>query len=489
MVNTSIGSAGLNFFRISAGTAAGSAGNGIHLDGTGLAAGNGGLTVSGISFAGSGGTIQNKTGANGSTTSGIGIYLNNTKSPSFNWMQLNDFQNFGIRASGVNGFSLANSTINATGAATNGNNQGEGGIGEGSIRFENVVGTVSITDSTITHGVYDNVGVFNTNTATTLNFTASNTTFATSTNLSTGNDALRFEIEDSVAGAPQTAANIVINNDCDFTASRGDLIDVIAQLSAVSPANAAIVDTDVIGNDFSNNHSAIASGGGGVIFHGQGNHTIFVQDNDFNGARGRAVNINKGANAGTVRATLNNNRIGLTGINASGSIESAGIYVDGGGTTSMTVAITNNTIRQTNEAGIYIVANNNAGAGSSATLNATITGNTTAEPAAANFQFAGVWADIGTGVGGDTSTACLDIGGAGGLQNDFSTGDPFNFGDINLSVQTGSTIRLPGYGGANNNDAQITTYLTGRNLNPGTTTVALSHTGTIATNAGACLQP
>ena len=34
--------------------------------------------------------------ADGSTTTGIGLYLNNTRNHTFSWMQLNDCQNFGI---------------------------------------------------------------------------------------------------------------------------------------------------------------------------------------------------------------------------------------------------------------------------------------------------------------------------------------------------------------------------------------------------------
>ena len=80
----------LTFQSISAGTGAGSAGVGISLDQhrhrwrperhrhrT---------------RPGSGGTIQHKTGADGSTTSGIGIYLNNTSEVSLNNMQPERFR-------------------------------------------------------------------------------------------------------------------------------------------------------------------------------------------------------------------------------------------------------------------------------------------------------------------------------------------------------------------------------------------------------------
>src|SRR5205823_2792207 len=89
--STTIGSPGLNFHSINAGTGSGSAGDGIILDTTGSTAG---LTVTGDGSNnknGTGGTIQHKTGADASTTSGIGIYLNSTKNVELDSMNLHDF--------------------------------------------------------------------------------------------------------------------------------------------------------------------------------------------------------------------------------------------------------------------------------------------------------------------------------------------------------------------------------------------------------------
>jgi methionine-rich copper-binding protein CopC len=112
VANTNIGASGMTFQSITAGTGAGSSGVGINLDGTGLGASNGGLTVTGTGTAGSGGTIQHKTGADNSTTAGIGIFLKDTKNPSFSWMQLNDFDNSAIAGRNVQGFTLQNSILN-----------------------------------------------------------------------------------------------------------------------------------------------------------------------------------------------------------------------------------------------------------------------------------------------------------------------------------------------------------------------------------------
>jgi hypothetical protein len=129
VIGTQIGNSGLTFRSITAGTGAGSSGVGIALDGTGTTAGNGGLTVTGNATPGSGGMIQHKTGADGSTTAGIGIFLKDTKNASFNWMQLNDFDNSAVTGRNVQGFTLQNSVINGV----NGTNSAA--AGDGAIYF------------------------------------------------------------------------------------------------------------------------------------------------------------------------------------------------------------------------------------------------------------------------------------------------------------------------------------------------------------------
>ena len=110
VANTTIGAEDLTFQSISAGTGAGSTGVGISLDTTGSV---GGLHVTGLD-GGDAGTAPDglwrhhpghKTGADGSTTGGVGIYLNNTSDVQLAGMQLNDFDNFAIRGNQVTDFS------------------------------------------------------------------------------------------------------------------------------------------------------------------------------------------------------------------------------------------------------------------------------------------------------------------------------------------------------------------------------------------------
>ncbi|MEA2598622.1 MAG: hypothetical protein QOF01_5091, partial [Thermomicrobiales bacterium] len=148
--DTNISANGLEFKSISAGTS-GSPANGIFLNNTGS---SGGLTVTGSGTAGSGGTIQNTTGADGATA-GIGIYLQNTRNVSLDLMQLNGHANYAIRGASVVNFTLANSTINGT----NGTNAG---TDDGSVRFTELTGSASVTNSNISGGHEDNFAVVNT---------------------------------------------------------------------------------------------------------------------------------------------------------------------------------------------------------------------------------------------------------------------------------------------------------------------------------------
>jgi Bacterial Ig domain/FG-GAP-like repeat/Putative Ig domain len=146
VANTEIGAAGLTFRSISGGTTNYSNGVVISLDTTGVGAGNGGLTVVGDATASSGGVIRRKSGADGLVTEGIGIYLNNTKSPAFHWMEISRHDNGGIVARNVAGFLLTNSRV-----VTSGTSAGEAPIVFGLPNPGGVNGLVTGTTATITN--------------------------------------------------------------------------------------------------------------------------------------------------------------------------------------------------------------------------------------------------------------------------------------------------------------------------------------------------
>src|SRR5262249_46864045 len=118
------------------------------------------------------------------TTSGNGIYLNSTSNVSLTRMHLHDFDNFAIHGVSVTAFTLANSLVDGA----NGNNIA---IDEGSIGFDNLLGSAAITNSSISGGLEDNLNVLNT--SGTLNrLVISGSTFGFNSTVN-GNNNLKIE--------------------------------------------------------------------------------------------------------------------------------------------------------------------------------------------------------------------------------------------------------------------------------------------------------
>ena len=154
VTNTQIGGAGLTFRSI---RSVAGAGTGIILDGTGTSGGNGGLTVTGNGTAMSGGRIATKTGANGSLTTGVGIYLNNTRNATFNRMQLSNFENSGIAGRNVDGFLMSDSAITGAGTAVS---QFEGPVVFGTTSVNGLSGTATFRNTPISGGFEHNLAVY-----------------------------------------------------------------------------------------------------------------------------------------------------------------------------------------------------------------------------------------------------------------------------------------------------------------------------------------
>ena len=100
---------------------------------------------------------------------------------------------------------------------------------------------------------------------------------------------------------------------------------------------------------------------------------------------------------------------------------------------------------------------------------ATVTGNVVANPGTGGLPMNGIQLNGGT-VPGDTYSICTSIGGAGALANSV-TGSGLNGGtDIRVRQRQATTVRLPGYGGANNDNTAVQTFLSG--INGGATSLA-----------------
>jgi hypothetical protein len=424
VVNTTIGASGLNFQSI---TSTGSSGNaGIVLDNTGS---GGGLTVTGTGSAGSGGTIANKTGGdilNGNTavgnttsgTGGTGIFLRSTANVSLTNMQLNDFSNFAIYGKTVTGFTMTGTTI----SGVNGSNNA-GNIEESAIRFDNLLGSASITGSSISGGAYGNLAVWNT--SGTLNrLTMSGNTFGLISS-TLGNDNVSFTVYNGAT------ANVTLDSNT-FSGTRSDFFEAIAN-------NNATMDVVATNNIFHNGQTIIPGGGTVISVRSGSGGNVSAATTTFNISNN--VNSDGGANAfdtvgifvakGQDLGTMTGKIVGNTLVAKTGS-NSDGIFVRAAGASgSLTTLIQNNTITGWGNTGIHL-QNNDGGA----TMNASVFGNSVTATGSA-FPFAALFADNGA-TATDTSTMNLVLGGAGTQQNTF-VGGPNAVVDVSLSNFNAST--------------------------------------------------
>ncbi|TLY49392.1 MAG: hypothetical protein E6K53_13825, partial [Gammaproteobacteria bacterium] len=270
--STTIGGGGLQFKSISANGGA----NGILLSNTGA---SGGLTVNGdganVAVGGnaSGGTISNMSGADG-TTSGVGVYLNNTKNVVLRRMTINGTnQNFGIRGFGVDGFTLQYSTVNGTNGTSH--NALPDDAGEGSIYFGNTITNGILTQGTFTNnlisgGFWDNMHVDNT--AGTATITLKGNTFGSNLVSANANSSLIIEargagtVVNSVVGGPGAGEPNT------FTGAHADLANFTGQTGTT-------MDVQFKNNALSNNYVPNNVGGGSLNLSSQGVMTFVVDSN------------------------------------------------------------------------------------------------------------------------------------------------------------------------------------------------------------------
>ena len=179
-----------------------------------------------------------------------------------------------------------------------------------------------------------------------------------------------------------------------------------------------------------------------------------ISSNNIQGAVANAIAVAPGAAsvpAGVTSGTISGNTIGTAATLDSGSAQAAGIaaYTDGDGT--HTVRIENNQIRQwSGFAGIDILLRDG-----SPTMNATITGNTVANPGTFGgngllVTAGAITTDAGTFCGAITGNT---LGGSGGSGTT----------DFRLRQRFLTTFRLPGYGGAAGDTAAVVAFVQGNN--------------------------
>jgi len=381
-------------------------------------------------------------------------------------MWLHDHSNYGIRGTNVVGFTMDISVINGT----NGTN-GTTPFDDSSVWFDNLTGSASVTNSFVSGGFEDNFRVVNTS------GDLNRITFTSDTigdnSAAGGNDGVLLE---TAATAGQLQATIQSST---FTGAAGDLLQYNHNGSGAG-------DLVLTGNAFSNNHPGIATGGGGLTLTSSGtggNTTMSITGgNTFRDAVGNALTIVKTTGTSTQTGTFSNNTIGVSGTANSGSAEGDGIKIQTVGQGTDTWTVSNNQIHQYNNFGVEVLAGGGATA-QGGTVNATITGNTIDLPGntagTITLPKNGVHFNIGTVASplpGDTYLACAAITG-NTLANSGADGQglPGSGFDVRLRQRQGTTIRLPGYAGANTDNAAVATFVAGNNSTGGPTVTATNN--------------
>ena len=425
VVNTDLGGATLQ--SVSANGAA----NGINLNNTGSTAG---LTVTGTGSTAqggdsSGGTIQ--------STTGHGISLTNTTSPSFRNMRLLNTGGSGVNGTQTSGFSFTDGTITGAGDASD----------ENSITFDdsltatpNLTGAVAITNNVISQTEAEGVDIEN------WAGTISNANISGNALSDTGDVATPGSAVTLIgSGLATSAANItratVSNNTIvDFRAGVGVQVragnpNAGGPTGSAGTAGSATNVIDITGNSMNGGDAGIGNQPdrfftGGVSGNGgQGNFNVSNNGTAANRIRNIdciAIEMQVDGPV-TMTSTVQNNFI-----NANSAVGCAGIAVGtddpndlGAGTHS--TLISGNNVMGTDGPGIFPIVRD-----SGSTMTARVINNTVAAPITTNAARAGIRADSGSAQG-DT-TLCLEISGnttAGSTNSATSTTSP----GINLRKQ------------------------------------------------------
>ena len=427
--NTTIGASGLNFQSISAN----GGGHGIVLVSTGS---SGGLTVTGTGSAGSGGTIQNIAGADLATNNcgaagsaaGVGVYLNNTTSPSFSWMNFTGtFGNFGILGYSVNGFTLTHSSL----TGTFGDNVN---VDDDTVHFCTLTGSASISNSTISNGAETNLRVVNA--SGTLNrLTLQSDTFGLNQNGGGGGTLIE-------ADGGTTNATVL---DTTFQGSRGTPFDALSQTGATMDL---VFGQPGHGNTIHNTHPNIVPFAQDLAVTPSGTETFDINSNHFDSASAvqaqGGVIINAALGTAVASGYFRNNTIGNSGIANSGSSgNDPGLDVESNGGGDLTIKVDSNQMYQWGSNGAGFLVQAGATSGNPTAVNATITNNTIAQPGtfavASNAQ--GFQLNNGT-TSGENFTTCLLF--SGNVLNGSGTGAG---GDARFRQRFDTKVQLPGYTG------------------------------------------
>jgi VCBS repeat-containing protein len=352
VANTTIGAGGLTFRSISSGVAAGSGpANGINLNTTGAL---GGLTITGnggtCTFATptcTGGTIQSSTGD--------AIRLVSTQGVSLTRMRIHDNDTNGIYGDELTNFALADSVVSD-------NDVANPSAFEAGVKFNELYGTNSISNTVVRGTKGDNIRLEMAS-GTLTNLTLTSVTVGPTANVG-GGFSNGFSIVTS--GSPGPTVTVTVNTSL-FTG-----LDTTKQQSSgiLTSIGGGTTTLSILNSDFEHENIGIDLGASAG-----GTHRFNVDNNDVTFHRTNAINL---VGDGVLNGTVNNNRVG-NGTVDSGSMNSFGIAASQRGNATWALAITNNTVRNSDFEGIFVRTGDFL-TGDSGTVNLTLTGNTVFTP-------------------------------------------------------------------------------------------------------------
>ncbi|MEA3052926.1 MAG: hypothetical protein QOG72_1829 [Sphingomonadales bacterium] len=426
-----IGAAGVTLESVSS---VGGSATGIILN----TAGSGGFEVTGTaSVAGSGGTLANKTGADGvAPGQGVGVYINATSNVSLANMAITGNSNGGVVGTNAVDFTLTDSTLTNNGSSAN----------EGAVYMTGLTGTSALLGNVIGGSSGDNVHIVQTGGSLDLTIadSADDQAIMGTVNNVTGND--------SVFIATSGSASLTLDVDgVDFQGAAGGLLQVLAEGSSTQ-------DLTISNNNF---HNLQAGVGGGVTLNGGGGGsnidvTFDVVDNSFTGSNGDALRVSYVMPAGEVHGNIEGNTIGIddgTATDDGAANGGSGIVVGlakmaGAGAASLAVSIVGNDIHDVESGAGISLSSSGGGSGNGATLEATITDNVVDE--LGDFALAALYALVGGQAGsGDFSKLGLALD---GNTLDASDAD-FGIDAIYLDqLSSDAHYYVPGYAGSANGE-------------------------------------
>jgi hypothetical protein len=354
--------------------------------------------------------------------------------------------NSGVRGTNVTNFAFANGAVTTGGTVS----------ADANLRFDGLTGTASVTNSTFSGAFGDNIRV--TNGSGSLNRITFDHITLNGNNATTGNSGIRL------TGSNNAVMNVTVTNS-NFNAVRSLHFQVALSGSGSTDV---VFDHNTVANG-----QAVVGGGGGIALTTGGTGstvamTYAITNNSFTGADGNAITVSKGVGTGSASGSIDNNTVGVQGSASSGSASGSGVFVAhiGGGTS--TTSVTNNRVYQYNSVGVSLQIGDNT-SGGNGNMVATVTGNTISNPGA--FASNGFLLNAGTATG-DQHTVCLTLGGSGPFANAMTGSGPS--ADFRLRQRMATTVKLPGYAGANNNNAAVIAFV--QSHNGGTPTGSVSNT-------------